>query len=373
MSMKIGFFTGARSEYGLSKSLLRDLVSDKRFKTLLYVNGMHFLKEYGYTASEIFNDGSPVHGRLKTYSGRERSAGEGFLRSVDIIGSAMRKSKPDMVVVSGDRLEAYSAALAAHFSGIPVAHIGGGALTKGAVDDIYRYNISYLSTLHFATSKGCFSRLSALPGIDRNRIYLVGSTAVDSINKFKKNPAPVSDHVPGLAKGTYVLMTFHPVTRSSEPVRTIMDRAIDKVIGMGLKVLITFPNNDAGSAQLIGLIEKRRMDEGVFVVKHLGAEAYYAAVNDCLFVVGNSSSGVIEAPYFGRTVINVGSRQDGREKDAHVKDVRSDPDSVNRAISAAAKGAPAARCAYIYGRGGASKKIKEAMASYLSGAGRRQP
>jgi len=158
-------------------------------------------------------------------------------------------------------------------------------------------------------------------------------------------------------------MTFHPVTRRNEPTKDIMGEAIGIILKNKFDVLITYPNNDVGYERILSEIEKWSSNPNVFVSKNLGAKAYYSALNDCTFVIGNSSSGVIEAPYFNKVVLNVGSRQEGRDKDDLVKDIGTE--SMLNAINEGFKdGWKNADCSNLYGSGDSSKKIVNIIKKY---------
>ncbi len=365
MKKKIALLTGARSEYGIVKTFLRSLRGDRSIGIDIYVNGMHNLKKFGHTISEIKKDGFRIKGVINTYteSGKEKAVE--FADSIRMIYSALKGRKYDAVLVVGDRLEAYAASLASHFLGLPVIHLGGGAVTNGAVDNIYRYNITNLASLHFPTSRPDHCRLLRVPGIDKRNVRFTGSCAIDSIIKFKKNPVKIADVVSGL-NNDFVLMTFHPVTAGNEPIDKIMDSAIELIIKSGYDLLVTYPNNDTGHEKIIKVIEKWSKDKRVHAVKNLGAEYYYAAMGEASLIIGNSSSGVIEAPYFNKKVINVGSRQSGRPKDRCVEDVRPTSVDVASALKRWVKGGRAGyRSSNIYGGGNSSDKMRKAILSFL--------
>lgn len=371
MALKLAFLTGTRAEYGLAKAFLRALHADPRFELEIIPNGMHLLKKYGTTVNEIRADGFPISVMVETYSEEGGPKAVEFSRTVECMSRVIRGRRLDAVFLIGDRIEAYASALAAHFAGIPIIHSGGGHLTHGAVDNIYRYNISNLADLHFATSRNAYERLCSCPLVDNTSVHFVGSVAVDAIEAFKINPKPASDIKVGLEAGQYALMTFHPVTAVSEPIEEIMQAAIDTIISLGLAVLVTYPNNDVGSEAILGVIEANRARAGVFVVPSLGADRYYAAMHDCRFVVGNSSSGLSEAPYFHKPVLNVGVRQDGRDKDAGVLDVLATPDAVGEAlVQGFEKNWEPVPCNQLYGTGNSVGKGLEIILEFLISLGK---
>ena len=352
MALKLAFLTGSRSEYGLAKALLRGLQADSRFALEVIPNGLHLLNKFGLTINEIRSDGFYIRESVNTYSETGDPKYLEFSRTLERMSVALEKFPPDVVFVIGDRIESYASALAAHFIGIPVVHSGGGHITQGAVDNIYRYNISNIASLHFATSRMAYERLSSCPGVNISNAHFIGSVGVDAINYFKRSPIPISEFVPALRGANFVLMTFHPVTSAVEPISELMQHSIDIILENNNSVLITYPNNDEGCESIFNVIDRNRQRAGVHIVKSLGAKGYYSALSDCRFVIGNSSSGVSEAPYFEKAVLNIGSRQAGRDKDVGVTDVEPNLEEVRKAIEHGFKdGWPAVMCSNLYGNG----------------------
>jgi UDP-hydrolysing UDP-N-acetyl-D-glucosamine 2-epimerase len=319
--INIAYITGARSEYSLSKAFLRGLFDDGKMHVKLYVTGIHLLKKFGCTINEIKDDGFPIHKVIPIYEEEDNEKAFEFTNGVKCIYEALKSDDIDIAFVIGDRIEAYAASLACHFHKIPIMHSGGGNITEGAVDDIYRFNISNLAQIHLATSKSAYQRLLKLPLINRSNVYFTGSIAIDQIKEFQANPVKLSEAIPEIGNSQFCLMTFHPVTSADENIHTIMDFCIRNILEYNIKILVTYPNNDQGADNIIDLLKTWEEHPNVIIIKHLGAEKYYASLNEALFVIGNSSSGIIEAPYFQVPVINIGLRQQGREYDESVTDI----------------------------------------------------
>lgn len=360
MGIKLAFITGARSEYGLAKALLKEMQSDSRIDLKIIVNGMHLLKKYGETIHEILDDGFSIEETIATYTEEGQSKAKEFSNSIAMLSESISRVNPDVALIIGDRLEAYAAALACHFAGVPIVHSGGGHLTRGAVDDTYRFNITNLATVHLTTCVSAYNRLVKVPLVDQNDVYLIGSVGVDAIVNFLKNPVPVYKFIPGLKGRKFALVTYHPVTKVCEPVPLLIKETVEYLTQHGINVLITYPNNDRGSRALIDMISMCRESDGVFVAESLGAQGYYAALNDCCFVVGNSSSGLSEAPYFRKKILNVGARQEGRDKDVGVIDVPADGQSLRLALEKASLDASLdIQCNNLFGDGSSvSRAIK---------------
>lgn len=359
--IRIGFITGARSEYGVMKQVIKELASDSAFNVSIVATGMHYLKKYGNTIEEIRKDNLANIVDAPCYVEEKRDKEKDFISLIDTLYQVLPCHKFDLIYIIGDRLEAYSAALVAHFLKIPVAHFAGGQITLGAVDNIYRYNISNLSTLHFVTNVYAVERLKKSPIISNERIYLVGSSAIDSIKAYLNNPKDASAIDERLARDNYVLMTFHSETiadTQNNSIPEVMDEAIKTIVENGTYLLLTYPNNDDGSEDIIRVIEKWQNNPLVIVRKNLGADNYYIACDNAKFIVGNSSSGVIEIPYFQKYTINVGERQAGRNSPKSVINVADDCCEIRKVLKSILVNY---KCEYaqenIYGDGGSIKKI----------------
>ena len=356
--MKIGFLTGARSEYGVMRQLIQRVSEDVFFTPIIYATGMHFLQKYGSTIDELKADNFAPIVEMPCYTEEQRDKKDDFVSLIDAISAGFSSNRPDMLYLICDRLEAYAGALAAHFLGIPIAHFAGGQITKGAVDNIYRYNISNLSFVHFVTNKYAYERLQQIPIIENGSIHLVGSSAVDNIVNYLKTPRALTNLDPRLERGSYVLMTYHPQTVGSFDVPAAMDFSIRTIIEKGKRVLVTYPNNDDGSEAILDVINRWKGNEHVIVIPNLGIKNYHAAIDNCLFVIGNSSSGMIEVPYFDRFTVNVGQRQSGRNAPQSVINTGSDIELLQSTICDIIDGKISVpEQEYIYGRGNSIAEI----------------
>lgn len=363
--IRIGFVTGARSEYGVMKRVIRDIVADDRFNVSIVATGMHYQHKYGDTINEIRRDALAPIINAPCYVEEERDKEQDFVLLIDTLYKVFQVHPFDVVYIIGDRLEAYGAALAAHFLKIPVAHFAGGQLTNGAVDNIYRYNISNIATVHFVTNTFAKQRLLQCPIINGNNVFHVGSSAIDSIKEYLKQPKEASEIDERLSRGNYALMTFHSETKgvlAKNTIPEVMDTSIATILGRGVKLLITYPNNDDGSEAIIKIIEKWQDNPNVVVKKNLGSEYYYTAVDNALFVIGNSSSGIIEIPYFQKYIVNIGERQAGRNAPASVISLPDDCEQVEKALNKLLDN-PVCTLPqeYIYGKGDSVKRIHETL------------
>lgn len=366
MKKTIGFFTGARSDYGIMKNLIKEVQESNIFDQRIYVSGIHLLEKFGNTVEEIKNDCFGEYTVIEAFNEENEPGYKEFSKIIDLLSENLQQDAPDVMFLLGDRFETYAAALACHFCEVPIIHSGGGTITKGAYDNIYRYNISNLATYHFATSKGNYNKLLALPVTVDDNIFFTGSFAIDAINEFKRNPTSVTEIVTGLDSRNFCLITFHSVTQSKENVAEVMDGVIQKILSKGKQVLLTYPNNDPGYQDILDVIEKWKSNKNVFVREHLGAIGYYAALRDCLMVIGNSSSGIVEAPYFNKTVINIGARQEGREADESIITIPCDKTMVlNLLEEHLNKNEIQVSCNNIYGDGESLIKIRKILSEHI--------
>lgn len=353
--IKIGFITGARSEYGVMKPIIQSMAEDNRFDVEIIATGMHFLSRYGHTIDEIYKDGLAPIVEAPCYKEDGVSKKDDFIALIGVLYDVLSNKTYDIVYLIGDRLEAYAAALAAHFLHIPIAHYAGGQITEGAVDNIYRYNISNLATLHFVTNKYAEDRLKQCPIIDPSKVHLVGSSAIDAINEYLKSPQEASIIDERLDRGNYVLMTFHSETNGDHngcSIPEMMDVAIEDIVSHNEYVLITYPNNDDGADEILSVIYKWETNPYVVVRQNLGARNYYIAIDNAKYVIGNSSSAIIEVPYFQKYSVDVGERQKGRNRPKSVMHVNNDIEELKTMLSRLRSDYTCRyKQEYIYGRG----------------------
>jgi len=366
--IKIGFITGARSEYGVMKPVIRSMANDSRFDVSIIATGMHYLNRYGLTIDEIYKDGLATVIDAPCYNENESSKKEDFVSLINAIYEVLSGKSFDIIYVIGDRLEAYAAALAAHFLHIPIAHYAGGQITEGAVDNIYRYNISNLATLHFVTNKYAEERLKQCPIIDATNVLQVGSSAIDAIYEYLKSPQDASIIDERLKRDNFVLMTFHSETKSNHSdcsISEMMDAAIENIVGHNEYVLITYPNNDDGAEEILSIIHKWEKNPYVVVRQNLGAHNYYVAIDNAKYVIGNSSSAIIEVPYFQKYSLDVGNRQKGRNHPKSVLHVKNDIGELNSMLEQLRKDYI---CQYpqeyIYGKGNSVALIPNIISEY---------
>lgn len=322
---KLAFFTGTRAEYGLLKPLMDLALKDSDLQFELYVTGMHLSLEFGHTVDQIKQDRIPITEEIEILLSGDTPAAITKSMGLALIGfgDILKKRKPDMLVILGDRFEAFCAAAAATVAHVPIAHLHGGEITLGAIDDTFRHSITKMSYLHFVSAEQYKQRVIQL-GESPDRVFNVGAIGIDNIlklNLLDKNEIQnvISDKI----KYPYVVITFHPETIDSQSaedqIKGIL-KALDKFNDMFL--IFTKANSDAGGRIINSLIEEfvsRNPDRSI-LFSSLGQLKYLSLIKHSLMVIGNSSSGIIEAPSLNVPTVNIGKRQDGRIKAKSVYD-----------------------------------------------------
>ena len=334
----IGVVTVARSDYGIYRPVLRALAERDDVAPQLYVGGMHLEERFGSTIQEIEQDDFPIAERVDFLlpDDTPHAVAESIGRGVIAFAQAFTRSRPDILVVLGDRFEMFAAAAAALPLGIPLAHVHGGELTEGAIDDSMRHAITKLSHLHFVATEQYAARVRQL-GEEDWRIVVSGAPALDALVDFRAlDHAELRDQFGVSFERPTLLVTFH--TETLEPERTVAHagEVVAAVGDSGFDAVFTYPNADAGYSRLVELIEETASSSDRYrVVRNFGSTAYYSAMSRAAAMVGNSSSGLIEAPSFRLPVVNVGSRQRGRVRAANVIDIQPDREAIAAAIGRA--------------------------------------
>jgi UDP-N-acetylglucosamine 2-epimerase (non-hydrolysing)/GDP/UDP-N,N'-diacetylbacillosamine 2-epimerase (hydrolysing) len=340
MKHKVCVVTGSRADYGLLYFLMRYLQVDPKFDLSVVATGMHLSPEFGMTAKVIESDGFPLAAKIETLLSSDSGIGVAKATGLGILGFAdtFQQLRPDLLIVLGDRFEIFAAVQAALFLRIPVAHIGGGDVTAGAFDESIRHSISKLSHLHFVTNQDAAIRLARM-GESPDRIFDFGSPGLDHL---LHTPLPSREQLESDLDFKFrkrnLLVTFHPVTL--DPVSSQMQiRALLRALSQRCPedgIIFTLPNADTEGRALIDEIRRFVAErDNVRLVASLGQQRYLATLALADVVVGNSSSGLYEAPSLRTPTVNIGRRQDGRLRAASVFDCEPNADAIHDAIDRA--------------------------------------
>lgn len=336
---KICVITGTRAEYGILSSLMKLIQQDENLLLQIIATNMHLSPEFGLTYREIENDGFKIDKKVEmllssdTPNGTVKSMGLATIGFAD----ALEALKPDLVVILGDRYEMLAAAQAALIYKIPITHLYGGEITEGAYDDSIRHAITKLSHLHFTSTEEYRHRVIQL-GEDPERVFYVGALGINNIlNEPIMSLEKLEESLKFSLSPHYLLITFHPVTMEDNTAQIQCEallKALESVMDK-YKLLFTLPNSDTDGRVIISLINNfvSLHPNKSLAITSLGKERYYAALKHASAVIGNSSSGLVEAPSFHIPTLNIGNRQKGRTRGDSVVDCEASYDSIKMALT----------------------------------------
>ena len=357
---KITITTGTRAEYGILRPILNEITQRKKLQLILIVTGTHLSKRHGMTINEIKKDKFKIYQTFKflpnddTGFSTAKSLGDGVVQFAKIF----KKVKPDINLILGDRDEMFASAIAAYHMNIPNAHIHGGDVS-GSIDEYSRHAITKISNIHFAATEKSKRRIIKM-GENPKFVYLTGSTSIDELrnNKILSKSQFEKKYGFKLTKNLIVLVQ-HPVTTQIANTKKHIQNTLKAIEYFGYRTIIIAPNSDAGSNIIFQNIKQFANSHNfVRVFSSLPRSDFLCLIKNCGALVGNSSSGLIEASYFGTSVVNIGIRQQGREKSHNVLDAKSESIiSIKRTISCALK--KNTKPSYLYGVGTSSPKIAQ--------------
>ncbi len=364
MKRKIAVVTGTRAEYGILKPLIRKIKNSPNLDLSLIVTGMHLIPQFGSTYKEILRDGFTISHKVYMYNNKSNKAlYHADALSCGIVGFAevLNKTKPSILVVFGDRLEPLAATLAGAMLKIPVAHIHGGDKTdSGHIDESIRNSISQFAHIHFTATKSHSQRLIRM-GEEPWRIFQTGALGLDSsINEKSMSKRDLFNKLKINNKSKTMVCLFHPNDIELKMVGNQMREILESIKEIGIQTVIIFPNNDVGSHEIIKEIKKIKMNF-VRIYKSLPHITYTNLLRHADVLIGNSSSGIIEAPTFGLPAVNIGLRNTGREHGNNVIFVSAERKKIIKAVKMALLDKKfrlkAKKGINPYGGGNVSKKI----------------
>ena len=361
----IGVLTGSRADYGLLKPLLTRLQNSHAFRLRLYVTGSHLSPDHGFTIDDITNDGfTPALIASISLGETDSDVCQSFALTVTQISAELKRLRPTLMIILGDRYEALGAAVACTIHRIPIAHIHGGELSYGSIDEQFRHAITKLSAYHFTSTEEYFNRVIQM-GAQPGNVFNVGALAVENILSHGATcRTQIENEIGFKFKRNNILITYHPVTASNTSLNEITQilEGLAKFDEIGM--IFTCPNADAGglaiTQEILNFVAGR---SNCVFVKNLGSYLYHATIDICDVVLGNSSSGLIEAPVLGRRTINFGSRQDGRIKPPSVVDVHTTNEIVCYLTTLFTGSGTNTRVerSSLFGQGNASKLIYKSL------------
>jgi len=367
---KIAVVTGTRAEYGLLYWIIKGIHEDPGLELQLIVTGMHLSTEFGYTVKDIEKDGFPVADRIEMLLSSDSKLSTSISMGIGLSGfaKAYERLKPDILLVLGDRFEIFSAVSAAVPMRVPVAHIHGGEATEGVMDEQFRHAITKMSAVHFPAAKRYAERIIQM-GEKPDRIYCFGAPGLDNIYKLRlMNRKMLVRELDLSEKLKTGAVTFHPETIDNFPVESQVQELLKALSEIkGIFWVITMSNADPGGRAIQALMEKFVLEntDKAKMFASLGQLRYLSLLKHADIMVGNSSSGIIEAPSFRLPVVNIGDRQAGRIRSENIIDVPAcKKQDIVKAISKAMSDDFRSSLKGLknpYGEGKASEKIMQVL------------
>ncbi len=365
---RIAIVTGTRAEYGLLQSTLKAMDRAPQLEPQLIVAGMHLLRRFGSTVRQIERDGWAIAARVSMQKGDGTSLDQarGLGRGVSGIAAALERLGPERVLVLGDRIEAMAGALAAVATGRFLAHIHGGDVAPGDFDDRLRNAITQMSALHLTATRQAAQRVRRM-GADPKTVHVVGAPGLDRIRELltavgHEREEEHRDEPPN------ALVVQHAYGRADATERAVAKRVLDAVARAGLRRVIVFPNSDRGNAGVIDAIEQhqRRHDRrDVRVCRSMPRDDYLRALIAARVLIGNSSSGIIEAPFAGTAAVNVGARQHARQLGGpSIVHSAESSHAIHGALQQALRMRPRAGRVGVYGAGDSGDRIVRCLTKW---------
>ena len=365
MSKTILFITGTRADFGKIKPLIQRLDDSDSFERTLFVTGMHTMSRYGYTVVEIYkslNEKLLPTGSRNIYTFMNQIAGQPMeqilANTINGISSYVHEFVPDMIVVHGDRVEAMAGAIVGSLRNILVAHIEGGELS-GTVDDLIRHSITKLAHIHFVANEEAAARLKQL-GENQNSIFIIGSPDIDIM---------LSPELPSIEKvkdyyeipfEEYGCVLFHPVTSDSEETALAVKAMVSALLNSPYSYVVIYPNNDEGCELIFSEYERLKNNPRFVVFPSLRMEYFLTLLKNCLFIIGNSSAGIREAPVYGVCSINITSRQMNRFNSKSIINVEGEVGALGKII-AETKHRTSCKPCYHFGQGNSADLFMTAI------------
>ena len=362
--MKVSILTSARSDFGLLKNLIHEIKKDKKFSVSVIASGSHFSKKFGETYREIIKDKIKIDQKIvfKSISDDVDGISKIFGKCVEKTTKILKKTNPDLLIVVGDRYEILASVISANFLKISVAHIHGGELTFGAIDDAFRHSITKMSHIHFTANKVYRQRVIQL-GENPKNVHVVGGLGVDSLMKTKLlTKSELEKKYNFNFRKKNFLVCFHPETSSDVSTKKQINEILSALKELKDSLIIfTMPGADLGNKIIKKEIKKFvKINKNSFFRESLGQVNYFSFLRQVDAIIGNSSSGILEMPYFKKATLNLGNRQFGRLCSQSVINIRIKKNDILKSIKKISLPNFYKRMKNskkFYGKGGSSKSI----------------
>jgi UDP-hydrolysing UDP-N-acetyl-D-glucosamine 2-epimerase len=335
MKRKILYISGTRADYGLMQSVLREIEKHPKLELELIATGMHLMLEFGMTINEIKKDGFKIHEIAATYEKDSKESMANFVgKFIQLLTKKVTEINPYMILLLGDRGEMLAGAIVGAYLTIPVAHLHGGEITS-TVDEFLRHAITKLAHIHFSATENSAKRIIKM-GEDPSNVFVVGAPSLDSIlNENLVEPTKLSEEYNLDLSKPVLLVVQHPVTMAVNDAPDHIRETLEAILELKHQAVLIYPNADAGGRKMIEVIKEYEKYPFIKAFKSISHKEYLSLMRIASVFIGNSSSGIIEAPSFGLPVVNIGSRQEGRQRAENVIDVDYDKEQIKAAIKKA--------------------------------------
>ncbi|WP_198939405.1 UDP-N-acetylglucosamine 2-epimerase [Motiliproteus sp. MSK22-1] len=350
---KILVLTGTRADFGKLKTILSQLEAEKDFSLHVFVTGMHMLTKYGYTCKEVRDCGYKV---IYSYINQNKSDSMDAVLAKTITGVSdyVKETRPDMIIVHGDRVEALAGAIVGGLNNILVAHIEGGEVS-GTIDESIRHSVSKLSHLHFVANETAKKRLIQL-GEREDCVYVVGSPDIDVMLSHQLPKLKTVKARYEIPFEHYNVLTFHPVTTEIDAIESYADHVVTAVMESGDNYVVISPNNDLGSESIFQAYRRLDGNSSFRVFPSMRFEYFLTLLKYADVILGNSSAGIREAPIYGVPSVNIGTRQHRRVVEPSVLNCGYEVDAILRTLTAA-KQLQVETPSFAFGTGGTAEQF----------------
>ncbi len=329
---KIVFLTGTRADFGKIKSLIKIAQNSNLFDIYIFVTGMHMIDKYGKTINEIYKSNFDNIYPFINHDDIEHMD-RNLAKTIDGFSHYIGEINPDLIIVHGDRIEAMAGAIVGSLNNILVAHIEGGEIS-GTIDELIRHSISKLSHIHLVSNKEAKNRLIQM-GEKNTSIFTIGSPDLDIMNSKDLPSLEFVKKYYDINFNDYSILMFHPVTTEINDIKNQTKELVGSILKSGKQYIVIYPNNDLGSNYILDEYQKLNNNPNIKIFPSLRFEYFLILLKNTQFVIGNSSTGLREAPYYNIPTINIGSRQHNRAISRNIINCECVQDEILKAINKA--------------------------------------
>ncbi|MEL7144764.1 MAG: UDP-N-acetylglucosamine 2-epimerase [Bacteroidota bacterium] len=355
---RVVFLTGTRADFGKLKSLIEVSLSQSDLEVYIFATGMHMQRRYGSTVDEIVKCGYPnIYKFINATS--EKSMDLTLAKTIEGLSNFCGEIQPDLIVVHGDRVEALAGAIVGSLNNILVAHIEGGELS-GTIDELIRHSVSKLSHSHFVANVNAKKRLMQM-GEQESSIYVIGSPDVDVMLSTNLPTIEFVKEYYDIHFENFGLVLFHPVTTEIEQMKHYANQFAECLAKSGKNYVVVYPNNDLGSTYILDSYNQLKNNDRFLLYPSIRFEYFLVLLKNASFIIGNSSAGIREAPYYGVPTINIGTRQQNRSTHHDILNVAYDQNVILEAIQKTEKMTLTKE--NLYGEGNSNEKFIQILNS----------